>query len=124
MCFTKIYNIILLRFSHSSGGSTKAVSGCCFLFMSIFTSSARCAVVGSITLYLKSMCPAIILFGKQFFRIIGGLDIKTDIVHLGVGMVELVLAVGNLGYQLFIERWKGGNSSSVQCSSQSEIGKG
>ena len=117
MCFTRIYNIILLLFSHSSGGSIKAVSGCCFLFMSIFASSARCAGVGSITFYLKSMCPAIILFGKQFFRIIGGLDIKTDIVHLGVGLVELVLEVSNLGDQLFINRCEVGNCSSVQYSS-------
>ena len=112
MCFTKIYNIILLCFSHSNGGSTKAVSGC-FLFMSISTSSACCAGVGSITLYLKSMCPAIILFGKRFFRIVGGLDIKTDSVHLGVGLVELVLEVNNLGDQLFINHCEVGDSSSV-----------
>ena len=100
MCFTRIIRSIVFLLSHSSSGSTKAVSGCRFFSVAIFAFSARCACVGSIAFDLKAMGPTIILFRKWFFRITGWLDRGADhmhIVQLGVGGVELVLEVSNLG---------------------------
>ena len=99
MYFTRIIRSITFLSSHSSSGSTEAVSGCRFFFVAIFAFSARCACVGSIAFDLKAMGPTIMTFGEWFFRIVGWLDRRADnvhIVHLGVGGVELVLEVSNL----------------------------
>ena len=111
--------------SHSSSGSTEAVSGCRFFFVSIFAFGARCACVGSIAFDLETVGPTIMTFGKWFF--LGWLGRGTDdlhVVHLGVGSVELVLEVSNLCDELFINFGKVGNGSSVRCGSRGQVGKG